>query len=179
MYYGNLFIIFSIFGYCSETLIRLFHHYSLKNILFGPWMPIYGIGILAVEFINQLLNQFKIKGKKKILYCYILSVILITLIEEIGGLLVQLIFHTSYWNYESIPLHIGTYINVFISIIWGFFAILSEYVIIPIMNTYIKKIPKWVTILILSLISIDHILSIFSLLSIFNISFPFMRLIKK
>ena len=146
MFYFNSFFIFSILGWSYETVFHFLEHKTRKNLLFGPWMPIYGFGILTIEFIDKLLKKLKVSGKKKILYCYIISVIALTLLEEIGGLLVQFLFHTSFWNYESIPLSIGPYINIFISLIWGFFGLLIEYILYPLLTPFIKKIPSWVSI---------------------------------
>ncbi len=157
MFYSNLFLIFSIFGYLYEMAIRLMNHYSTHNLLLGPWMPIYGIGIVIIELINQFLNQFKIKGFKKLIYCFLISIFILTILEWIGGILVLKLFSTSFWNYENIPFHIGKYVNVLVSILWGILSLFIEYIIIPILKPFIQKIPKGITILIISFILLDHL----------------------
>lgn len=164
MYYSNLFLFFSIFGYLYEMLIRILNNFSKTNLLLGPWMPIYGIGIVLVELINQFLNQMKIQGKKKVILCFFLSFFSLTILEWVGGLLVEKLFFKSFWNYENIPFHIGKYINVLVSLLWGFLSIFIEYVLIPILSPMIKKIPKGITWLFLILIMMDHIYLIITML---------------
>lgn len=157
MYYTNLLLFFSIFGYLYEMLIRLLKSIPINNLLIGPWMPIYGFGILILEWINELLNVFKIKGWKKIILCFLLSIFLLSILEWFGGILVEKIFHTSFWNYEEIPLNIGKYINIFVSLLWGLFGLFAEYILTPIITPFLKKIPKWVSYLILFFILLDHL----------------------
>lgn len=171
MFYLNTFLIFAIFGWSYESICHFLEHKTCKNLLLGPWMPIYGFGILIMELIDKSLHKLKITGKKKIIFCYIISVITLTLLELLGGLLVQYFFHTSFWNYEAIPLSIGPYINIFISLLWGLFGLLIEYIVFPLLTPWIKKIPKWVSILIFVCFLIDNIWCFL------NKSFTFMRLI--
>lgn len=161
MFYINLFLFSSILGFSYETIFRLIHHYSTYNLLLGPWMPIYGFGILIVEGIDKTLNFFQIKGKKKVFLNLLLSVFFITILEWIGGILVEKLFSTSFWNYESIPLHIGPYISILISIIWGIMAMFLEYFFTPICTPLLKKIPNWISFLLLLLLLLDHICLIF------------------
>lgn len=176
MFYLNSFLIFSILGWCYEMTFHCLEGKIRQNILFGPWMPIYGFGILLVELIYQSLKKLKINGKKRLVYTFLLSVFLLTCLEEIGGLLIEIIFHTSFWNYESLPLSIGPYINIFISLLWGILGLIFIYIIEPILTPWIKKIPKSVSIILFLLFLLDNIISIFlkSNIGFFNKSFTFM-----
>lgn len=176
MFYLNVFLLFSIMGYSYETLFRFFKGIVQHNLLLGPWMPIYGFGILISEFVNLFLNKFLLKGKKKIFLFFILNVLLLTILEEIGALFIRFFFQTAFWNYEDIPLHIGPYINVFVSLVWGICAVFMEYVLIPILTPFIKKIPKGVSFILLIFLLLDHLWMIFTKLNIcfFNVSFTFM-----
>lgn len=158
MYYLNIFLLFSILGYSYETILRILTNATQNYLLIGPWMPIYGFGILNSEFLNIFLNKFKLKKWKKIIIFFLINILLLSIIEEIGGLLVEKIFHTSFWNYEYIPLHIGPYLNIFVSIIWSISSTFIEYVLIPLLTPFIKKIPKWVSYLVLILMLLDHII---------------------
>lgn len=157
MYYLNIFLFFSIFGYTYETILRIILHSTQDYLLIGPWMPIYGFGILISEFLNSFLNKLKLKRWKKILLFFLINFFLLTIIEEIGGILVEKIFHTSFWNYEYLPLNIGPYINIFVSLLWSFSSVIMIYIILPIISKLIKKTPKIITYLLLFLLIIDHI----------------------
>jgi uncharacterized membrane protein len=162
MFYINTFLFFSILGWSYETIFHFLEHKMRNNILLGPWMPIYGFGMLIIEFLNLLLKKLKIKGKKKLIYCFILSVIIITILEELGGLYIEYFYQTSFWNYEAFPFSIGPYINILVSLIWGLSGLFLEYVIYPLVTPWLKKIPKWVSITLLFLLLIDNIWSFFN-----------------
>lgn len=161
MYYLNIFLIFSILGYSYETILRILLNSTQNYLLIGPWMPIYGFGILISELLNKFLNKFQLKRWKKIIFFFLLNLIILTIIEEIGGLLVEKIFHTSFWNYEYLPLHIGPYINVFVSILWSFSATIIEYIFLPIINPWMKKIAKGISYTTLILLIIDHLILLY------------------
>ncbi len=157
MFYLNVFLVFAILGYSYETIFRIFLHATQDYLLIGPWMPIYGFGMLNSELVNIFLNKFCLKGWKKIFFFFVLSFFLLTIIEEIGGLLVEFFFATSYWNYEYLPLHIGPYINVFVSLLWALFATLMEYVLIPILSPFLRKVSPIISYICLFLMILDHI----------------------
>lgn len=181
MFYLNSFFLFSIIGWCYETIFHLIEGKTKQNILFGPWMPIYGLGILLIELVHKSLKKLKINGKKRILYNFLISTILLTLLEGIGGFLIEFFFSTSFWNYSSLPLSIGPYMNLFVSIIWGLLGILINYIIYPLLTPWIKKIPKWVSITCFIIFLLDHIINVFLKLNIcfLNKSFTFMRFISQ
>lgn len=178
MFYFNTFMIFSILGWLFEWILHFILKNAKQNILMGPWMPIYGIGLLLTDFLNTTLSK-KYRGKKKVIYCFLYSLFLLTILEEIGGILIQFFFSTSYWNYESIPLSIGPYINILISIIWALMAIMLEYIVFPILSPFLKKIPRWVSIAIGIIFILDNFFGFLRNLKlhIFNKSLTFMRFI--
>lgn len=160
MFYVNTFFVFSVLGFGYEKITSFLLHQPKETLLIGPWMPIYGIGLLITHFINELLKKRGIHGFRKVLWCFFLSVIALTILEEIGGLLTELLFAKSFWNYEGIFLFIGPYINVFISLIWGFLAVLLEFILFPILIPFIKRIPKWLTIIIIFFFLLDNIIAL-------------------
>ena len=181
MFYLNSFFLFSIIGWSYETIFHLIEGKIKQNILFGPWMPIYGIGILVIELIHKSLKKLKINGKKRILYNLIISTTLLTILEGLGGILIEFLFSTSFWNYSSLPLSIGTYMNLFVSIIWGLLGLFINYILYPLLTPWIKKIPKWVSLTCLTLFLLDNIINISLKLDIsfLNKSLTFMRFISQ
>lgn len=160
MFYGNAFFVFSILGFGYEKITSLLMCQPKETLLIGPWMPIYGIGFLIVHFIHERLKKEGLQGFKKILWCFFLSIVALTVLEEIGGLLTNFLFAKSFWSYEGIPLSIGPYINVFISCLWGFFAIILEFIVFPKLTKVIKRIPKWLTYLMIFLFVFDNIIAL-------------------
>jgi len=114
MYFINNFFFYSIIGHIFESIIYLFCE-GESGILYGPWTPVYGIGVVIIFsfYIYFIKKGF---SKKIIIWNLFLVVfILLTLIECIGGYLLELIFGTVFWNYDGLPLHIGNYISLEIS----------------------------------------------------------------
>ena len=148
MYYINNFFIFSIFGFIFESIISIiFNHKFNSGFLIGPYTPIYGLGIIIIILINKYLDKKKLTKFKKVVLTIIINTTLLTLIELIGGYLIKWIFNKSLWNYTSLPLHIGKYISLEISILWSIMSLIFLYYIKPFSDCLITKIPKLITIL--------------------------------
>jgi uncharacterized membrane protein len=157
MYYLNYFFIFSIIGHFIETFI---YYNGESGILFGPWTPVYGFGAIIILFIYNYLNK-NIKNKYlKIFLLFILSSIILTIIEAIGGYLIEALFHTTFWDYSYYKFHIGKYISLEMALIWGLCSILVIYFIKPLIDKIISKIPTYLTYILFILIIIDLICTI-------------------
>ncbi|MDE6292291.1 MAG: putative ABC transporter permease, partial [Bacilli bacterium] len=65
-----------------------------------------------------------------------------------------------------IPLHLGKYVSIPTSLLWATFALLYLYKIKDITDQLIKKIPKWLTILLSTIFIIDLILTLVKLFTI-------------
>ena len=157
MFYLNSFLLFSILGYLGELSLSLLTHQTKETLLIGPWMPIYGLGLLIVHAIHKKLTQYKLSKKKEVFFCFLLSVISLTLLEELGGLITATLFHRSFWNYEGLFLSIGPYINVFISLIWVILALIIVYLFYPLVAPFLKKTPRLLTYTLLLLFLLDNL----------------------
>ena len=163
MYYINNFLLFSIFGHLLESIIYLFlNNNEYSGILYGPWTPVYGFGIILIIIIYNLIKKTKLTGIKKAISIFLISMILLTIIEFIGGISIEYFFHKKLWSYTNLKFHIGRYIALEISIIWGLCSILYIYLIKPITDKIIKRIPYYITICISVFFVIDLIVTIFN-----------------
>ena len=103
MYYLNLIIIYSIFGFILESEVfkikKLNKH---SGALFGPISLVYGIGIFILEIINKYLYT-KIKTNKfiRFIIIFIITSIVLTSVEAIIGYLGNLVLNIDIWNYEN------------------------------------------------------------------------------
>ena len=86
--------------------------------------------------------------------------ILLTLIEFIGGNLIEYFFHQKFWSYENLNFNIGPYIALEISFVWGICSLVYIYIFKPITDKITKKIPNYITICILVFFIIDLIVTI-------------------
>lgn len=161
MYYINNFLFFSIFGHILESTVYLIlNNNGYSGILYGPWTPVYGFGIILIILIYKFINKTKFNNIKKVISIFLLSMILLTIIELIGGYLIEFLFNKKLWSYTNLKFHIGRYIALEISIIWGLCSLFYLYLIKPITDIIIKKIPYYITINIMVLFIIDLIVTI-------------------
>lgn len=159
--YLNNFIIYSIFGYIIETLLKILFFPSMNNgFLYGPWIPIYGLGVCIIIFIMRLVfNRIKVKRFMKILLVFIISALILTLLELIGGHLIEFFTKKVFWDYSKFKFNIGHYIAIEISTLWGVMSIIIIYVLKPLTDKLIKKMPSIITYLVFLIITFDFSLS--------------------
>ena len=106
-----------------------------------------------------LVKRLKLSSiKEKIVYFFTITIVL-TILEGLSGYIIEKTRHVIYWNYDNLPLHIGHYMAVEISMLWGFFSVISMYFIIPRMKEKVNRIPKIITNIILFLFIIDMVIS--------------------
>ena len=159
MYYINYFFIFSIIGHLIETL---FVPNFTSGILYGWWTPVYGFGVILILLIGKLINKINLEKKLifKIIITYLISAIILSLIELVGGYLIKYIFNQELWNYEKNKFNIGPYISLEMANTWGIASILVLYVLKPLFNKLEKHIPKLITYILIVLFIIDIIYTI-------------------
>ncbi len=159
MYLLNCFFIYSILGFLLESTFTLIvsSHFS-SGILYGTWTPIYGFGAILTIVISRKIfkNMHQNKFVETIVTFIILTVVL-TIIEWLGGIIIENLFHETLWNYKDYKYNIGKYISLEMSLIWGIISIFVIYFIKPIIDKLEKKIPKFITIIITILFIIDLI----------------------
>ena len=159
MYLINCFFIYSILGFIIEGIFTLIvsGHFS-SGILYGPWTPVYGFGAILTIIISRKI--FKNMHKSRLIetaVTFIILTIVLTLIEWIGGILIENLFHETLWNYKDYKYNIGKYIALEMSLVWGIASIIIIYFVKPIVDKIVTKIPKVITFIITTLFIIDLI----------------------
>lgn len=160
IYYLNIFFIFSIIGHIIENLI--YKHVD-SGILYGFWTPIYGIGVLLILLINHLLKKFNINKYIYPIILFIISAIFLSTLEYISGTIIENLYGRIFWDYSYQKFHIGKYTSLTMCLIWGLSSILIIYILKPILDKIIKKIPKFITYILVFLFIIDVIVTITNL----------------
>ena len=158
----NIFFIYSILGFLFESILMIVsnNHFFNSGVLYGPWAFIYGIAIFILMILDKFLKERKLPKWLEIVLFYIGATLLMTLIEFTGGMLIEKIFHTVYWDYINMNNHYGHYICLEISLFWGLFATLVNYLLTPLAKKLAKKTPWYITIILIILFVIDIIATI-------------------
>ena len=151
------FFVFAIFGWCWEIIVNIVLKHGLINpgTLRGPWLPIYGWGII----ITLLLSK-KIDNK----YLLFIALFLVCgIVEYSTSLYLEFFYHKRWWNYSRYPLNINGRVCVEALLIFATIAMLSLRYAVPFLDKLYKKInPKVMTIvlsIVASIFIVDYIIS--------------------
>ena len=161
MYYVNIFFIFSFIGFLFENVLNIFTNDNFNSgVLYGPWTFIYGIGVLLMVIVYKFLQQFHLKKWKEVVLFYIIITIVMTLVEFAGGMLIETIFHRTYWDYTNMRFNYGKYICLEVSLAWGLLSTFITYLVLPFINKIEKKIPWFVSVGLIILFIVDIIFTL-------------------
>lgn len=145
IYYLFIFIIYSIIGWIFETSIAYITNIDFNSgIMFGPWTPVYGFSVILMIIIwRKWLYKFQHNKIKKSIIFFFITIIILSLLELLGGVLIEVLTGKVYWDYsKTFYLHIGKYISVEVSLIWGILSLITIWLVNPKIEKIIKKIPK-------------------------------------
>lgn len=163
LYYLNSFYLYSFLGFLLELFVKIFIFHGMNSgILYGPWLPVYGFGAISVIFIMRFVfNRFKIPRWLKIICVFFMATFFLSFIEYLGGILIEAVFHKTFWDYRDMKFSIGKYISLEMALVWGVCSLIIIYVIKPLFDPLIKKIPVFVSILVSILFLIDVVFTFF------------------
>ena len=97
-----MFFVFCFIGWIWEVSLHFVQHQELINrgTMYGPWLPIYGTGGVAMIL---LLDRFKNNKPKLFLYMILLCGVL----EYAASFILDFIYNSSYWDYKEMFLNIN------------------------------------------------------------------------
>lgn len=132
----NWFIIYSFFGWLWETCYVSVKKGELVNRGFinGPLCTIYGFGAVAVYLILKPVSD-------SLVWLFLGGIVVATLLEYITAVLMETIFHTSWWDYSDKKFNFQGRICLGASLGWGFFSILLFRVLHPAVERIVALYP--------------------------------------
>ncbi len=123
-----LFFVYSFFGWIWECcyVSAQKRQWVNRGFLYGPWLPIYGSGAIAVLWAT-------LPVRTNVFLVFLLGMISATALEYVTGAVMERIFQMRYWDYTNMPLNIKGYVCLPASLAWGAFSVLmTEWVHLPI-----------------------------------------------
>ena len=143
----------------ESTLFKIKLSKKHSGIFYGPMTAVYGVGVLSIELLNKYFFK-KIKCHKiiKLLIEFITLTIILSLIEYLGGNILNYLFDIDMWDYSNIKPNFGKYICLQNSIIWGILGTIYIHIFKPFTDKIIKIITPKETYLFLTFFIIDTIL---------------------
>lgn len=125
----NWFFIYSFLGWVWES-----SYVSVKEkrpvnrgFVTGPVCTIYGFGAVSVYLILKPISN-------NLLYLYLGGVIVPTILEYLTAVLMEQIFHMSWWDYSKNRFNFQGRICLGASLGWGIFSMILFYVFQPFVN---------------------------------------------
>ena len=134
-----IFMIGSIIGYIVEMIVALVqegHLESRQGVIYGPFTPIYGVGIVIYYLVFQ---KIKKKDKKKI---FLISMLLGGTVEYLFSFLQEKIFGTVSWDYSNWIFNINGRTTLIHCTYWGVAGLLYMSLIEPIIPKIEEMIQK-------------------------------------
>lgn len=119
-----LFLLCSIIGWVWEVLLNVicYGEYVNRGMLYGPWIPIYGVGallILAIAFWTE--NPYQ---------TFVISAATCGLLEYGTSFLMERKWKMRWWNYTG-AFNVHGRINLLVLIVFGGIGVLFYYFVVP------------------------------------------------
>lgn len=116
-----LFILGSILGYIFEMIVVLLqkgYFETRQGLIYGPFIPVYGIGIVIYYLI---LSKIKIHKKTQIFFA---TMILGGFVEYVCSYVQEKVFGTISWDYSQLIFNINGRTSLLHCIYWGIAGVL-------------------------------------------------------
>lgn len=151
-----VFFIGSMIGYGVETAVAIIqngHFASRQSLLYGPLIPVYGVGLVAYYLV---ISKIKDKGNLKI---FIITMVLGGIVEYLFSFFQEKFFGTVSWDYSNLWFNINGRTSLLHCLYWGTGGVLFVKYIYPFIEKLINKIDvlvlKQITVILLVLLAFD------------------------
>lgn len=135
--YFLYFIMYAMIGWIYEVFLEVVVYrwgFSNRGVLFGPWLPVYGIGALIFVISLRKLKERKIyAGKINItpVLVFLGIVIIATVIELIASYIMELTRGGWMWDYDRFAFNFQGRIALNPSIRFGIGGMIFMYILQP------------------------------------------------
>jgi len=142
----------------ESTLFKIVGSSKHSGIFYGPMTAVYGVGIIAILLLNKYLFK-KIRSNKaiKLIVEFIILTIVLSLIEYIGGNVLNILFDIDMWDYSKDSMNFGKYVCLRNSIIWGILGVAYIHIIKNFTDKILSKITRKETYFFLTIFIVDLI----------------------
>ncbi|QAT50868.1 hypothetical protein EQM14_14430 [Caproiciproducens sp. NJN-50] len=132
-----IFALYSFLGWAIESIYCSIPAGKPINrgFLAGPFCPIYGAGAMLVV---EVLTPFK----ENILLLFAAGALLTSLVEYLTGWLLEVLFHTKYWDYSSHRFQIHGRVCLKNSLLFGVMSVAAVHGFQPFLLSLAERIPS-------------------------------------
>ena len=165
--YVIYFMLYAMIGWIYEVLLELFvwkHGFINRGTLFGPWLPVYGVGsLIFIFFIYPIIRDKPLKRKMILIPIVFLGCMFsATLLELITSYLCEWTIGYIPWDYFNYKIHFQGRIALSTSIRFGLGGAFFLYFLQPLFEKICDKLGnrvKIVSYIIIAILVLDAIYS--------------------
>ena len=131
-----IFLIGSILGYGIEMVVGLVqngHFVSRQGLLFGPFIQVYGVGLVAYYLVISNIR------KKSYIKIFFITMLLGGIVEYLFSYLQETWFGTISWDYSNLLFNIHGRTSLLHCLYWGVGGVLFVRFILPL----IRSLNEW------------------------------------
>lgn len=131
-----LFLVYSLLGWLLETVFCAFRfrRFINRGFLNGPICGIYGVAALVMSvFLQELQGNW--------LFLFAGCAFTATVVELLGGMLLEHFGVGRWWDYSGRKFHLGGYICLESSLLWGFLGVICLTWINPALIWILQSLP--------------------------------------
>ena len=163
------FFIYCFIGWIYEVIweFKVGNGFVNRGFLYGPYLPIYGFGVLTLYFILKKFLKTKLKiGKINIMPIFVFVMILVvaSIIEYVASFGMEVLFQKRWWDYSYDFININGRVSLRNSSLLALGALVLLYLVHPILEKIFskvnRKVLKVLAILIVIIMSIDLVITI-------------------
>ncbi len=174
-------VLYAFFGWLIEVTYYVFKTKSFVNrgFLNGPFVPIYGLSLLSLHVIlYTIFDGFSPLSWVMVLSVFILIIVIGTVFELVGGMVLFNVFETRWWDYSDQPLNYKGYVCLWFSVIWGFlgtggFFIIHVPLIVPWVGQWNRESLVYFTYGFSIILLTDYLFTLYSLFNFRRLVFEF------
>ena len=155
-----IFLIGSIIGYGIEMIVGLVqngHFVSRQGLLFGPFIQVYGVGLVAYYLV---ISNIK---KKSYIKIFFITMLLGGIVEYLFSYFQETWFGTISWDYSNLLFNIHGRTSLLHCLYWGIGGVLFVRFILPLirnLNEWCKNTNfRFVTAFLVLFITFDIVMS--------------------
>lgn len=148
----NWFFIYSFFGWLWETCYVSAKNGKLVNRGFvnGPVCTIYGCGALCVYLILKPVSE-------NLLWLFLGGIVVATALEYVTAVLMESIFHTTWWDYSDNRFNFQGRICLGASLGWGFLTVLLFRILHPMVEKIVALYPVYIGEIAVCVFSVTYV----------------------
>lgn len=134
--YIIFFAVYSLIGWVSELVYRLFAYHKIVNpgILYGPFLPIYGIPAVGVVIITNTLNS-------NLILSSIIGMLFATLLEYASAVYCEKVIGIKFWDYSGDKFNYKGRVCLQYSLLWGVLIFILLFALHPFVSNKVLEIP--------------------------------------